>query len=203
MRTAYAKTIDEAPGIDVFEKLILEARKDEKMKPMIALMALIRHTLRPAEALGLRWEDWDEEKHGFHIRRQIKDVLGIGEQPTDILKTDGSKAFVRVSENLRPLIEITQGQSEWVVPNHNGKRWKSLSSYDRDFSTLKKAIGEPNLTLYHLKHGMISDLLEKGVSVDLILLMTRHTTRQMIENVYAGIRKKILTDHMNEIHVNA
>jgi len=195
--------------VEACQTKIAEHPEDHTWKSMLALMTLIRHTLRPAEAQGLQWSDWDAKEGGFRIRRQVVGLKG-GERIQDIedetspgrLKSFACADTVPISSQLLEYVEITKGISDtWVLPNIDGDKWISRRAFDDKWKTLKKMTGIPAaVTPYTLKHGMIRDLLEAGKSPDQIMFLTRHTTPAMIRKVYGSMEKKSMVDAAGKMH---
>lgn len=169
---------------------------------MQALITLVRHCLRPSEAVALKWSDWDDQAGGFRIEREIVALRG-GEVVRESLKTEASRDLVLIAENLREYVMQSQTiGSIWVVPSPtDSTRWLASSSRARRWTTLKKRAGiDPQTDLYSLKHGMIRDLFLAGKKADQIMLLTRHTTPAMIRQVYASLEKSALVKEINKMH---
>lgn len=169
---------------------------------MLALITLVRHCIRPSEAVALKWTDWDDQASGFWIRRKIVALNG-GEVVKDGGKTPASTDLVVIAKRLRDNISQSQTTgSIWVVPSDtDNNRWLSSSSRRRRWTILRTRAGiDPTTTLYTLKHGMIRDLFVEGQTADQIKLMTRHTTSKMINEVYATLEKTALSDIINKMH---
>lgn len=54
--------------------------------------------VRPSEARGLRWEEWDRAKQQIHVRR------GVWHKHVGTTKTEQSERFVAVSDELRDIL---------------------------------------------------------------------------------------------------
>lgn len=54
--------------------------------------------VRPSEARGLRWEEWDRAKQQIHVRR------GVWHRHVGTTKTEQSERFVAVSDELRDIL---------------------------------------------------------------------------------------------------
>ena len=62
-------------------------------------MAVVALTgVRPSEARGLRWEEWDRAKQHMHVRR------GVWHKHVGSTKTEQSERFVAVSDALRDIL---------------------------------------------------------------------------------------------------
>ncbi len=169
---------------------------------MLALITLVRHCLRPSEAVALKWTDWDDQQGGFRIEREIVSLNG-GEVVKDSLKTEASRDLVLIAPNLRDnILQSQKTGSIWVVPSPADKtKWLASSSRARRWTMLKERAGiDSKIDLYSLKHGMIRDLFMAGKKADQIMLLTRHTTPSMIQKVYASFEKSELSKIINKMH---
>lgn len=195
-------------AVDEYEKLVSACRELIAEDPtygwqgMLALITLVRHCMRPSEAVALKWTDWDEATGGFWIENAAVALKG-GAVLKSELKTDASRDLVVIAPNL--IANIFQSQttgSIWVVPSPaDPTRWMATSSRNRRWGVLAQRAGvHPDTDLYTLKHGLITDLLAAGNSADQIMVLTRHTTTKMINEVYATARKTALSDEINKMH---
>lgn len=161
---------------------------------MIAIMALVRHTLRPAEAQAVTWGQFRKVGASVYldVTHQVKAMKG-GEQRVHVLKTDASADSIVIASSIYSLIEKTKNiGSIYVAPSANGangvNRWMSKGSIEKRWRILQSKVGFDG-DLYSLKHGLIRDLLKAGRTADEIIFLTRHTTPTMIRDVYGSMAK--------------
>ena len=81
-------------------------------KTAVALMYLA--ALRPGEARGLRWPDYDEDKRILNVQRSIWRKHESGP------KTEGSVAPVPVAEALRVILAETQRTYQYILATPSG-----------------------------------------------------------------------------------
>ena len=81
-------------------------------KTAVALMYLA--AVRPGEARGLRWPDYDEDKRILNVQRSIWRKHESGP------KTEGSVAPVPVAEALRVILAETQRTSQYILATPSG-----------------------------------------------------------------------------------
>lgn len=203
------KRID-VPRLDEFTKLV-EAAEKHNLEYMVPLMALVRMAFRPAEARGLRWEDFYERDGKFFARvvGTIANTKG-GEAWLPGAKTQASLETVQLPDSVaRILLKHRKEGCEYVVPpaettgKNAGRRVKPfLSKHDveKGWKLLKQLTGIET-DLYSLKHGLITELLLDGVPPATVTLLTRHTTTQMIMNVYASIQASDLANKIDQMHL--
>ena len=82
-------------------------------KTAVALMYFC--ALRPGEARGAQWGDYDADKHLLNVQRSIWRKHETGP------KTEGSVAPVPVAEALRVILEETPRTSEYILATPSGK----------------------------------------------------------------------------------
>ncbi len=197
---------------------LVEAAEANGLGWMVPLMALVRLTYRPSEARGLRWADltevygWDGRKRmAFRLMGTIANASG-GEKWVPEGKTEEATGqTVEVPEYILTILRKHRiDGSDYVVapPKKTGKnanrRVKAfMTKHDVEdgWRRLKELAGVPAQTdLYTLKHGMIAELLLQGHKPEVVTLLTRHTTIDMVMRVYASIQAGDLCDAIETMH---
>ena len=121
LRTWTTKPKFEAPTKSDFEAAITAAQELGFVE-MVPLLTLIRYSFRPSEAVALKWEDWDENLHGFHIRRTRQRTAG-GETVEAIGKTTASLDFMPLPKTLKVLVFTTKIDGlPRVLPMNAGRK---------------------------------------------------------------------------------
>jgi integrase len=183
-------------------------------------MALVRMTYRPSEARGLRWSDlsevhsWDDRKRmAFTLRGTIANAAG-GEKWVAQGKTASAIGqTIEVPSYILTLLEKHRVQGcEYVVapPKKSGKnstrRTKPFATkhdVEEGWRSLKRLAEVPaDVDLYTLKHGLVAELLLQGVKPEVIALLTRHTTINMVMRVYASVQSGDLCDAIDTMHAS-
>lgn len=121
--------------------------------------------LRPGEAVGLQWDDFDSAKRELHVQRAITED---GEEK--LTKTETTRT-VDVSERLAEALRRRReekGQvatkrkrkmSSWMFPSDRGGGPLSPGVMSHLFREVLAAAGLPHFTLYDLRHTFATHLL--------------------------------------------
>ncbi len=166
---------------DVLQMLALETLS---LKARVAIALCFFAGLRPGEARGLRWEDFDGRR--MHIRRSIWRKF----ETTP--KTEGSEKAISVKETLRGILEdlrLAEGNPAGSAPILRGQVSGKPLSLDniawREVRPALKAAGIPWHGWYGLRRGMATKLDEvKGTKAASTLLRhsdVRTTTEHYIK----------------------
>jgi integrase len=134
--------------------------------------------VRPAEALGLTWPDFDEDAGTITIRHQMLRATGFGLYLQDAAKTDAGERVIRLPKTLtaklvehrrEQMLEIAQRPDRYVFEKDgqpvalmftlpNG-RPIDVKVDTRHWHALLTAAGLPNVRRYQSRHTAASHLL--------------------------------------------
>lgn len=168
----------------------------------IAFMTLVRHGFRPAEARGLRWEDVDWELKRIYVNGTLKKQKGQkGERYVlDEAKTEAALDWVPMEEGALELLRTFGGKGKYVVGKcgrDSDKEFLCCDGYQKIWKEIRVAAElRSTFNPYHLKHGLVTELLLDGVPETTIILMTRHTSPATIRKAYAWINKNRLRESL-------
>lgn len=172
---------------------------------MVPLMALVRCGFRPAEARGLRWVDRLDEQR-FKVAGRIVYERSKGQKWAPGTKTTSAEdeaEVVTLSQSTIKLLEAHRDGGAYVVPPVTGARYPWLGTqYTEYWHQIADHAGisfDERQTTYALKHGLISELLLANVAPHTIVLMTRHTTLEMVMRVYNDIGSLDLAKKVDEM----
>ncbi|MCC6404130.1 MAG: tyrosine-type recombinase/integrase [Fimbriimonadaceae bacterium] len=190
---------------DEFQRLV-SAAESHGMPQLVPLLALVRHGFRPSEARALRWSDRIGDTNKWKVVGSI--IRNRGEVWVERTKTtdgDTEAEHVTFSKSTVELLEQYRAPGcDYVVSPFPGSRktFMTLTTYTERFSRLRvlaEIEGREEKTIYMLKHGLISELIRAGVSVDQIVLMTRHTSFQMVRQIYNDISSDDLAEAIDNL----
>ena len=170
------------------------------------LAAMYYLGVRPGEARGLQWGDFDWERGLVHIQRDI-DFKAGGE--AGALKTRASDRFVPVPEALReilmphramPNMYLFRGETSGgaLSKTTSERLWVELMSecgLVRDVSGENKkyragdirAVYEPTITPHMLRHNYITMCWESGIDVYTTMRLVGHTSIKTTMDIYTHL----------------
>lgn len=156
--------------------------------------------VRPSEVRGLRWSTVDMERGVLEIvevRAAYGHVTYVGEP-----KSPASARTFELSQ------EALDALRHWKVQQNEtrlrlGRRWRGedyvctgpeggpidYPSLDRAFRSLVKTASLPTITLYQLRHTVISVLADAGVPIKVVSELAGHSNVGITMNVYQQTRK--------------
>lgn len=165
----------------------------------IPFMVLVRHGFRPAEARALRWKDVDQKEKRIYVTGSLR-PRGGERLVEGAAKTEAALDWVPMAPDALELLATYGGKGDFVVGTcgaNTGKPFMPRDYYTEVWKLVREEAGlDRRFKPYHLKHGMVTELLLDGVSETQIILMTRHTSVQTIKKAYAWINKNCLREHL-------
>ncbi|NBV77716.1 hypothetical protein EBR66_06150 [bacterium] len=213
---ANSTRVKDVPTFEQFEALV-SAAEELGLGYMVPMLALTWATFRPSESRALMWSDVNEKQvdgnvvYDVAVQRSLNYVKGAGEILVDGAKTAAAATTVRVPNSIMELIlKHRVPGCEFLVPprpamnTSNGRRKKheflTRTVLNESWHLIASQIDLPkNMNIYKLKHGMISQLIQMGHNADQLTLMTRHTSSQMIMQVYGSIDSDRLANSIDEL----
>jgi integrase len=143
--------------------------------------------LRPAEALGLRWEDVDLDAGVLHVRQQLQRVKGKGL----VMSTPKSEAGRRWMNLPKPLLAELKAhrKAQTEARLKAGDHWTDTGlvftledgrgvdqRYDRRrWHALLETAGVPPRRLYDARHSAATMLLVQGVAPRVVMALLGHS----------------------------
>lgn len=139
--------------------------------------------LRTGEVHGLKWKNIDFDRRLIYVRESI--VLG----EEDELKTDGSARDVQMSQIVHDALkkqrEATQGLSEFVFSNREGKPIDNKNFINRVWAPLLRNLGLRHRKAYQMRHTAATLWLGAGEAPEWIARQLGHTSTEMLFRVYS------------------
>jgi integrase len=161
---------------------LLETVRGDRFELAVLLGATC--ALRIGETLSLRWEDFDVERGTVTIQR----TLWAGKTwPT---KTVGSKKTLKLPkialDALKRVRLVTEGQ-EWLFPTSNNTPI-ATGNFHPHWKRMLREAGLPASTTFHsLRHGVASQLLDRGIPLPIVSRYLRHANPGITASVYSHI----------------
>jgi integrase len=139
--------------------------------------------LRTGEVHGLKWKHVDLNRRLIYVRESI--VLG----EEDELKTDGSARDVQMSQIVHDALKsqksATQGVSEFVFCNREGKPLDNKNFINRVWAPLLRNLGLQHRKAYQMRHTAATLWLSAGEAPEWIARQLGHSSTEMLFRVYS------------------
>jgi integrase len=171
------------------------------------LAVLYYFGLRPSEARGVQWDDFDWEAGLLHVQRGIVYVSGATIE-TD-LKTKAANRYISIPEELGKLAHDRRGEG-WVFHGKDGgplcqntakRMWMRLMVDAGLVEERPKPLGRgkelwqrytQTITPYYLRHNYITMLYDAGVDAVTAMRIVGHADYQTTINIYTHIKNERL-----------
>lgn len=169
-----------------------------------AYILMLNTGLRMGELLGLRREDYSEEKKLLHVRRNVQSVRNRSTSGEPLpgrhlvetsTKTYSGNRLIPLNENstdaLQHLLEnnesnhIVRTSNDGIVPPER---------LERSFYALLNRIGIEQTGTHSLRHTFASMLFEDGVDVKTVSTLLGHSSVQITLNTYIHLINGIKND---------
>jgi integrase len=162
---------------------------------------------RRGEALGVRWEDVDEEAGVIHLRFQVnRDSSGLDLRS---LKTDGSERDIALTPPLRELLRarrkvqmrdrlrspigswtdnglvFTTRRGTMVEPNNVNRAFRQYAE-----RAGLPTVGKGKVTPHSLRHSVATLLLAAGVDEKVVAEVLGHSSPRITREVYQHVTAK-------------
>ena len=158
---------------------------------------LVTTGLRPGEALGLKWEDWDRNR--LSVRRALVRVPGQGWNLEDT-KTRRSRVVALPEMTIRALEEHRTRQKRerlqlgsryvdrgLIFARHTGEPLESNNLKKRYFKPILEAAGLPDMRLYDLRHTAATLRLVNGEHPKVVQEMLGHASITLTMDTYSHV----------------
>ena len=153
-------------------------------------------SMRQGELLGLKWSDIDWEKSTLHVQRQLQQIENKGYALVPP-KTKAGRRQIKLGEaTLSQLAAQRERQKE--AKAIAGDRWQEndlifpttigtpLDNHrvTREFKSILKKAGLPEIRFHDLRHTSISLLLESGTPVNTVQRRAGHSKASVTTDIY-------------------
>ena len=158
---------------------------------------LVTTGLRPGEALGLKWEDWDGNK--LRVRRALVRVPGQGWSLKET-KTRRSRVVALPEMTIRALEEHRTRQKRerlqvsstyvdrgLIFARSTGEPLESNNLKKRYFKPILEAAGLPDMRLYDLRHTAATLRLVNGEHPKVVQEMLGHASITLTMDTYSHV----------------
>ena len=153
--------------------------------------------MRRGEVLGIRWRDIDLKANTLSVVQVVektRKTLMVKEP-----KTEGSRRTIALPPSLvRTLAQYKKEQAAWrlrsglgkgedlVFPSSDGAL-RNPDYFSKAFSREVAAVGLQGVTFHGLRHTHISELLKRGVPVDVVAARAGHANPTITLNIYSHL----------------
>lgn len=128
---------------------------------------------RRAEICALKWDDINIKKMTCSINKSV--VVLTGHEYISTTKTKKSRVVPINRKLLDEILKLKQYNSEFVFPDYRDKkRFISPRTISNTYIALQKRISIKK-GIHVFRHTFISNALEKGLSLKLIMQIVGHT----------------------------
>ncbi|EPW92146.1 tyrosine-type recombinase/integrase [Streptococcus agalactiae] len=161
-----------------YRRLILETSKEVKYKSHFCIYFIATTGLRFSEAMGLTWNDIDENDMLLHVNKTYK-VFGSdkGFQPT---KNKHSVRYVPINTKTIELLHQYK-----LLFKTETRIFEGISNTAVN-KTLKKLVGR-NVHIHSLRHTYVSYLISKGVDLFAVSKIVGHKDLNITLSTYAHL----------------
>ena len=173
----------------------LEAAESDRFTAL--WYVLVTTGLRPGEALGLKWEDWDGNK--LRVRRALVRVPGQGWSLRDT-KTRRSRVVALPEMTIRALEEHRTRQKRerlqvgssyvdrgLIFARSTGEPIEANNLKKRYFKPILEAAGLPDMRLYDLRHTAATLRLVNGEHPKVVQEMLGHASITLTMDTYSHV----------------
>jgi integrase len=152
--------------------------------------------MRRGEALGLKWEDFDEERRTLCVRRSISQVVGrvFPKEP----KSGRSRVVVMPETLVRELVQHRQQQAlnktllgedykddGWICASGDGSLI-TPNALGKGFMRLARA-AQVKTTLHGLRHAQATQLIMAGVPAKVVSERLGHANTGITQDLYTHV----------------
>lgn len=144
-------------------------------------MAFLMFTcLRPCEILGLRWDEYDDEKCIIQVKRDL--VFVNGKTTIGATKTEHSKREVPICQELYDHMKPLFGNG--YIFGANGNPISSESVYRKMWGDIKNQIDVHGMTPYVGRHTYATNMSRAGIPIKTAMSLMGHKDERMLLRTY-------------------
>lgn len=167
-------------------EVFLAAVREHEPRHFPVFLAALRTGMRQGELIALRWQDVRFDQGHIFVRHSVdRGVLG---------PTKGNKPrMIPMTADLRDELFPLRGQPDAYVFARNDSRPTTGNILKNPMRRVKNAIGRPELRFHDLRHSTASQLVERGVQIQVIQQLMGHQDLKTTLR-YAHLREGMLVD---------
>jgi integrase len=189
-------------------RAFLAAADQHWLVPLFQL--LLATGLRLGEALGLSWEDVDEEGGMLAVRWQLQHTGGqflrLPPKSKQSRRTLPLPALARAA-----LVRQREQQAAWrQEPGWVGNQWSLVfttrigtplhpRNVHHGFTRLVEQAGLPRIRIHDLRHSCATLLLESGVDLKVVSALLGHSQLSVTADYYAHVRQALAADAIRRL----
>ena len=176
---------------------MIAAAPDPRMRAFVTVLAY--SGLRISEALGLRWQDWDEAATMHVMRAKGGRARAI---PVPV-KLQAELKVWRSAQRAEQLAAVWwDTEHDWILSTEVGTQWdthnarkrfRALVNGNPDAEVPVPAIC-PGATPYSMRHATATILLEEGVPMRVVSELLGHTSTRITEDVYSHVTARLAAE---------
>ncbi len=178
-------------------RAFMETAKEERWGLLFLLM--LTTGLRPGEALGLRWNDVDFENKRLYVRYTLVRVRNQKSWKLEEPKTSKSRRTVPLPDSIVKMLSTHQkNQAEEILKNRGYKNHGFVFASNtgepvidrnllRDFKSILKKTGLPDIRLYDLRHTCATLLLVAGENPKVVSERLGHSSVTLTLDTYSHV----------------
>lgn len=203
------------------------ALTDQERARMLALfpthpyglyLAVLYYTgMRPGEARGLQWGDFDWGEGLIHVQRDVDYATKTA--TVGSLKTSAANRYIPIASELRALLwPKREAPSSFLFPGDNGKPLAQTTAA-RMWIRLMVDCGladpingdtcygpgdirgqyKPRITPHAMRHNYITMCWEQGLDILITMKLVGHADYQTTRNIYTHLSRKHLDDAKEQL----
>ncbi|WP_170427316.1 tyrosine-type recombinase/integrase [Ruegeria arenilitoris] len=167
----------------------------EHLRPDLAtyVRTLFMTGLRPGELTAVRWADVDLMDGTMHVRRVASEADGellVVEETKTVASTAVIDLPTAVVTDLRRM-RADKPDDEWLWQGRCAGLPMRPTSMARRVRDACRAAGRGHLSLYSLRHGSGSFMLQEGASIKEVQDHLRHSTAQLTTDTYLHVTDRL------------
>lgn len=181
-------------------------------------LAVLYYTgMRPGEARGLQWGDFDWNEGLIHVQRDV-DYAG-GKAATGALKTKAADRYIPIAADLESILyPMRDADCAFLFPGVDGKPLAQVTAI-RMWISLMVACGmadpvtdetcygsgdirgqwKPRITPHAMRHNFITMCWEQGMDILLTMKLVGHADYQTTRNIYTHLSAKHLDNAKSQL----
>jgi integrase len=176
-------------------------------EPYNTMFATVGMTgVRGGEMLGLQYEDLDFTRKVIHIQR----TLDSRTKTAHATKTEGSKTEVpmppQLEARLMAYLRTRKRTEPFLFTNRNGNPYAIGKVVEYGLWPTQDKLGIPRTGLHASRHGLASELLDRGAPLSVVQRQLRHRdakTTLRYAHVVGDVQRRAVANYASQLEPNA